>query len=236
VFDEKYEDTVRVVSVPDFSKELCGGTHAAATGQIGLFKILREASPGAGMRRIEAVTLKGVLDRYNSNDEIVTDLLRIVNITEPLLVKRVEEIVKRNRALEKEIEKLKKDTLSTGLDEKLTGGVEVNGIKIISGVLDGKSDDEMRALSDAIRAKDQNTVVLFGSNADGKAVLLFAATNNAVKKGIDCGKIIKDVSMLVGGGGGGRKDMAQAGGKSPDGLADAIKQAVSMASKMIAGS
>ncbi len=233
VFDEKYEDTVRVVTVGDFSKELCGGTHAAVTGQIGLFKILREASPGAGMRRIEAVTLKGVLDRYNASEGIVSDLLKIVNITEPLLVKRVEELVKRNRMLEKEIEKLKKETLSTGSDDIMSGADEVNGVKIISRVLDGRSADEMRELSDAIRGKEQNAVVLFGSAVDGKALLMFAATNNAVKKGVDCGKLIKDVAPRVGGGGGGRKDMAQAGGKNPDGLGEAVKQAASIARGMI---
>jgi alanyl-tRNA synthetase len=233
VFDEKYEDTVRVVTVRGFSKELCGGTHAAGTGQIGLFKILREASPGAGMRRIEAVTLKGVLDRYNSSEGIVADLLKIVNITEPLLVKRVEEIVKRNRALEKEIEKLKKETLSTGSDDIMSGAVVVNGVKIISGVLEGRNADEMRELSDAIREKEQNAVVLFGSIVDGKAVLMFAATNNAVKQGVDCGKLIKDVARHIGGGGGGRKDMAQAGGKSPEGIGEAVKQAAEIAREMI---
>jgi alanyl-tRNA synthetase len=236
VFDEKYEDTVRVVSVRDFSKELCGGTHAAATGQIGLFKILREASPGAGMRRIEAVTLKGVLDRYNSHDEIISDLAKIVNVAEPAIVKRVEEIMKRSRMLEKEIERLKKDTISSNLDSIMADAAVVDGVTIVSHAFSGSGAEELRELSDEIRSKNRNTVVLFGSNTDGKALLLFAATNNAVKKGIDCGKIIKEVSRLVGGGGGGRKDMAQAGGKSPDRLDDAIKQAVSMARNMIAAS
>ncbi|MBN1495824.1 MAG: alanine--tRNA ligase [Spirochaetes bacterium] len=235
VFDEKYEDTVRVVSVAGFSKELCGGTHAASTGQIGLFKIVREASPGAGMRRIEAVTLKGILDRYNTSEGIVSELLKIVNINEPLLVKRVEELVKRNRALEKEIEKLKKETLSSGSDDMLSGAETVKGVTIISRVLDGKSADEMREISDAIRERVPDSVVLFGSVADGKALLMFAATNNAVKKGVDCGRLIKDVAKLVGGGGGGRKDMAQAGGKNAEGLDEAVKQAAAIARDMIKG-
>src|SRR4030042_5007005 len=97
VFDEKDGDTVRVVSVRDFSKELCGGTHAAGTGQIGIFKILREASPGAGMRRIEAVTLKGVLDRYNLLENMVSDLVKIANVTESGVVKRIDDLMKRSR-------------------------------------------------------------------------------------------------------------------------------------------
>ncbi|HNW27219.1 MAG TPA: alanine--tRNA ligase [Spirochaetota bacterium] len=232
VFDEKYEDTVRVVSVGDYSKELCGGTHAAVTGQIGLFKILREASPGAGVRRIEAATLRGVLERYNSHEETVSALVNLVNVSESSLVKKVDELVKRSRMLEKELEKLKKDSLSTGLDSILAGAESVDGVTIVSHTFNGMGADELRNLSDAIREKDQNAVVLFGSIADDKALLLFAATNNAVKKGIDCGKIIKEAATLVGGGGGGRKDMAQAGGKSPEGLEGAITKAVSMAREM----
>ncbi len=233
VFDEKYEDTVRVVSVGDYSRELCGGTHAAGTGQIGLFKILREASPGAGMRRIEAATLRGVLERFNSHEEIVSGLVNIVNVTESALVKKVEELLKRSRMMEKEIEKLKKDSMTTGLDEILAGAESVGGITVVSRTFSGMGPDELRDLSDTIREKDQNAVVLFGSSIDDKALLLFAATNNAVKKGIDCGKIIKDAAKVVGGGGGGRKDMAQAGGKSPEGLAEAVKKAVSIARDMV---
>ncbi|MBN2158041.1 MAG: alanine--tRNA ligase [Spirochaetes bacterium] len=234
VFDEKYEDTVRVVSVRGFSSELCGGTHAASTGQIGLFKILREVSPGAGMRRIEAATLKGVLDRYNSNERIVAELQQIVNINEPMLVRRVEEIMKRNRALEKEIEKLNKDKLSSGTADSQYKTETVNGVKIFSGVLDGMSADEMRAVSDAIREREQHSVVLLGSVADGKALLMFASTTSAVKKGIDCGALIKATAPMVGGGGGGRKDMAQAGGKSPEGLDKAVETAVGKAKEMLA--
>jgi len=232
VFDEKYEDTVRVVSVGDYSKELCGGTHAAATGQIGLFKILREASPGAGMRRIEAATLRGILERYNSHEETVSALVNLVNVSESSLVKKIDELVRRNRMLEKELEKLKKDSLSTGLDSILAKAESVGGVTIVSQTFNGMGADELRNLSDAIREKDQNAVVLFGSTADGKALLLFAATKSAVKKGIDCGKIIKEAAKLVGGGGGGRTDMAQAGGKSPEGLKEAIGKAVSMAREM----
>jgi alanyl-tRNA synthetase len=219
-----------------FTKQLGGATPAAATGQIGLFKILREASPGAGMRRIEAVTLKGVLDRYNSYDEIIADLVKIVNVSEPAIVKRIEEIMKRSRMLEKEIERLKKESISSNLDTIMADAKVVNGVTIVSHAFSGSAAEELRELSDQIRSKNQDSVVLFGSNTDGKALLLFAATNNAVKKGIDCGKIIKDVSRLVGGGGGGRKDMAQAGGKSPEGLDEAIRQAVGVAGGMIKGS
>ncbi|HOD13394.1 MAG TPA: alanine--tRNA ligase [Spirochaetota bacterium] len=232
VFDEKYEDTVRVISVPGFSKELCGGTHVTSTGQIGLFKILREASPGAGMRRIEAVTLRGVLERYNSYDGIIAELAKTVNVAESAIVKRVDELMKRTRQLEKEIEKMRKETITSDMDSLVAGAVDAGGVKIISRVFDGVGVDELRGLSDAIRSKTDPSVVLFGSNNGDTALLLFAATAGAVKKGIDCGAIIKDAVKCVGGGGGGRKDMAQAGGKNPAGLADAIQTAVERARVM----
>ncbi len=233
VFDEKYGDTVRVISVANFSKELCGGTHARATGQIGLFKILREASPGAGMRRIEAVTLKGVLDRYNSLERTVSELVKIANVSESGVIKRVDDLVKRNRALEKEVEKLKKDSLSSGMDELMSGAVEAGGIKIIPHIFSNIAVDQLREISDSIRSREQNAVVLFGSGNGDSALLLFAATNSAVKKGIDCGRIIKETAPLIGGGGGGRKDMAQAGGKTAGGLAGAIERAVEVARGML---
>ncbi len=233
VFDEKYGDTVRVISVANFSKELCGGTHARATGQIGLFKILREVSPGAGMRRIEAVTLKGVLDRYNSLERTVSELVKIANVSESGVIKRVDDLVKRNRALEKEVEKLKKDSLSSGMDELMSGAVEADGIKIIPHIFSNIAVDQLREISDSIRSREQNAVVLFGSGNGDSALLLFAATNSAVKKGIDCGRIIKETAPLIGGGGGGRKDMAQAGGKTAGGLAGAIERAVEVARGML---
>jgi alanyl-tRNA synthetase len=233
VFDEKYEDVVRVVSVAGFSKELCGGTHAEATGQIGLFKIVREASPGAGMRRIEAVTLKGVLDRYNAHDEIISELETITNTGESAIVKRIEDIIKRARTLEKEVEKLKKSALVSDLDSIMSGATEVRGTRIVSHVFNGLGAEELRGLSDSIRSRDQNAVVLFGSDDGGTALLLFAASKGAAAGGIDCGAIIREASKHIGGGGGGRRDMAQAGGKSPAGLAKAVEHAATMAKHMI---
>jgi alanyl-tRNA synthetase len=233
VFDEKYEDVVRVVSVADFSSELCGGTHAAGTGQIGLFKIVREASPGAGMRRIEAVTLKGVLDRYNAHDEIISRLEMITNAGESAMVKRIEDIIKRARTLEKEVDKLKKSTLAADLDSIMSGASEVRGTRIISHIFNGLGAEELRGLSDSVRSKDRNAVVLFGSDNADTALLLFAASKGAAAKGIDCGAIIMEAAKHIGGGGGGRKDMAQAGGKSPAGLAKAIDHAVNLAKNMI---
>ena len=232
VFDEKYEETVRVLEVPGFSMELCGGTHVSNTGKIGLFKILKESSPGAGIRRIEAVTLKGLLDRFNEQNKIVSVLTESINIPETGLVKKVDEIVAKSRSLEKEIDKMKKSSLTSDLDGIIASGKEVNGVKIISKVFKDMEVDTLRGLSDSIRERVQNSVVCFGSDIGGKAMLLYAATNKAVEKGIDCGKLVKETVGIVGGGGGGRKDMAQAGGKDAANLEKAVAEAVKLAEKM----
>lgn len=233
VFDEKYEETVRVLTVPGFSMELCGGTHVNNTGKIGLFKILKESSPGAGIRRIEAVTLKGLLDRYNEQRGIVSALTESINIPESGLVKKVDEIISRGKAAEKELDKLKKAAAVSDLDSIISAAKDVNGTKFISKVFDDLDVDGLRSLSDSIRERVQNSVVCLGSAAGGKAMLLYAATKPAVEKGIDCGKLIKETVVLVGGGGGGRKDMAQAGGKDAANLQKAIDEAVKLAEGMI---
>ncbi len=233
VFDEKYEETVRVIDVPGFSMELCGGTHVTNTGKIGLFKILKESSPGAGIRRIEAVTLKGLLDRYNELEGITSALTASINIPESGLVKKVDEIISRSKSLEKEMDKLKKASLSGDIDSIIASGQDVSGVKIISRVFKDVDVNALRELSDSVRERVQNCVVIFGSDTDGKAMLLYAATSKAVEKGVDCGRLVKETVGIVGGGGGGRKDMAQAGGKDASGLHKAIDEAVKIASGMI---
>ena len=232
-FGEKYEDVVRVVRVPGFSMELCGGTHVDNTGKIGLFTITREASPGAGVRRIEGTTLRGVLDRYNDYKGIIHDLSGALNIPESGLLKKVEDLQERTRSLEKELEAIKKKSLATGIDEYISGACESKGVKIISRAFRDVEAGELRELSDAIRSREQNSLVLFASKTEGKALLLFAATQKAVEKGIDCGALIREAAPHVGGGGGGRKDMAQAGGKKPDGAEKALQEALHKAEQMI---
>jgi alanyl-tRNA synthetase len=233
VFDEKYDDVVRVVEVPGFSMELCGGTHVSNTGKIGIFKILKESSPGAGVRRIEAVTLKGLLDRFNEQSKIVSTLADNINVPESGLVKKVDEIIVKNKQLEKEIDKIKKSSLTSDIDAIINSGKVVNGVNIIWHVFKDMDIDALRSLSDSIRERVQVSLVCLGSDADAKATLLYAATNKAVEKGIDCGKLIKDTAKLIGGAGGGRKDMAQAGGKDASNLGKAIEEAVLLAEKML---
>ena len=233
VFDEKYEDMVRVVSVKDFSMELCGGTHADNTGKLGVFKILREASPGAGVRRIEAVTLKGVLERFGAQQEVLESIASELNASEQELARKVHDALERARGLEKQMEKMKKESLASNIDDILESAIDVRGTRMVRHQPQKADIDELRTVADLVRSRLQNSVVFLGSENEGKAVLLCAATSAAVTAGIDCGAIIKKAAPLMGGGGGGRKDMAQAGGKSPEGLSGALDEAVETAKRML---
>ncbi len=233
VFDEKYDNVVRVVTVGDFSMELCGGTHVSNTGQIGIFKLLKESSPGAGMRRIEGATLKGVLQRLWAHENIINRLTNRMSTGESDLIKRIEDLMEQNRSLEKEVERIKKESLLSDIDTLIKNAPVVNDIKIISNTYKNVDVNKLRELSDAVRSKDENSLICFGSNINGKAILMCAATKKSLEKGVDCGSIIKDISKIVGGGGGGRKDMAQAGGKDPSKLEEAVKRGVEIAESMI---
>jgi alanyl-tRNA synthetase len=235
VFDEKYGDTVRVVSVPGFSMELCGGTHVDNTGKIGVFKILKEASPGAGVRRIDAITLKGVFEKFTKQTEIISNIIKDMNITIEDLPKKFADLMDRNSKLEKEIKKIKSANLASNVDSLMAGAPVVNGVKIIAREFDDLSADDLKNLSDIVRSREPVCTTCFASKADGKVLLLFAATKGAVEKGIDCGSMIKAASKIVGGGGGGKKDMAQAGGKSPEALPKALEEAVNIAKKAVGG-
>ncbi len=226
VFDEKYEDNVRVVKVDDFSMELCGGTHVDNTGKIGVFKILREGSPGAGMRRIEGVTLRGIYERFVAQQQILEQLTEKLNVAEQGVPGKVEDLLEQNRALEKEMSKKKKSGLKEYADRLIQDAVEVNGLKVITSTFKEMSVDELRSLSDMIRSRAKESVVCLGSAVKGKAMLLCAATQPAIEKGIDCNAVIGEISKIVSGGGGGRKDMAQAGGKSPENLEQAVAKSI----------
>jgi len=234
VFDEKYESRVRVVSVPGFSMKLCGGTHVDNTGKIGVFTVLRESSPGAGMRRIEALTLKGLLDRYRAQHEIIRELTDDLKVPEQNLPRRVGDLVERAGALEKELKKARTKGAGTDINALIASGTDCGGVKLISHTAADLSIDELRSLADAIRAKEQSCAVILGASADGKVHLLCAATKSAVAKGIDCGALVKEAATIVGGGGGGRKDMAQAGGSIPEKLPAAIEAAVARAKSTLA--
>lgn len=232
-FGEKYGEVVRVVKMGDFSLEFCGGTHVDNTGKIGVFKILKESSPGAGTRRIEGVTLKGVGDRYSALEAIVSALAAEFNSTEKDLVSKVMDLAAANRELQKEIQKIKNASLASNLDGMIASAVEISGIKVIAQTFDGASIDDLKVLADTVRNKVESSIVVFASSVDGKAALLVAAAKAALDKGADAGAVIKKIAPVVGGGGGGRKDMAQAGGKDPSKIKDAVAEGIAALKSMI---
>ena len=226
LFGEKYGDVVRVVSVGEYSKELCGGTHVSNSAQIGLIKILGESGVAAGVRRIEALTGKAALKYYMDAEKTlhsVADLLKTgVNDVE----KRAESVVTSLRNTEKELEKIKNEKAAGDLDSIIDNAEDVNGVRLIANAFDGMDADTMRNLGDSIRDKCDEAALLFASSNDGKVVLVCMASKGAVAKGIHCGNIVKEAAKICGGGGGGRPDMAQAGGKDPAAVNDAVTKAI----------
>ena len=222
VFDEKYSDIVRMVSVNDFSKELCGGTHVDNTGKIGVFRIMHEASPGSGVRRIEGVTFKGAYERLLHDQHLLGRVMRLLEVNESNVEKKITEMVEKVSLLEKELEKTRAKGLKSIAKDLYDNAETINGIKFISAVLQNMDAEELRTLADFVRELSDAVVVCLASSHDGKAFIIAAASKIAVDKGIDCNAIIKTVANKIGGGGGGRKDLAQAGGKSPENVGIAL--------------
>lgn len=222
LFGEKYGDNVRIVTMGDFSKELCGGTHVANTGNIGMFKIVSEGSVASGVRRIEAITGKSVLEHFNEIEAKLNSAAAKAKTDPDNLEKKIEDMLSQIKELNSEVASLKSKSAKEALGEITTE--EVNGIKLITQVVDGVDATQLRDLSDELKAKLGEGVVALASNVDGKVNLIVTATDGAVKKGVHSGNIIKAIAPIVGGGGGGRPNMAQAGGKDPSGMEAALQK------------
>lgn len=222
LFGEKYGKKVRVVSMGDFSRELCGGTHVDNTCRIGSFKIVSEGSVSSGVRRIEAITGKSVLAYNREMEEDLRSAALMARTDPENLTAKVMDMQSQIRNLNAQIASLKskeaKDALS-GVKEE-----EVDGYTLVTEILDGMDSAQMRDLSDELKKKIGKGVVALASCTDGKVNLIVSATDEAVKNGINAGKIIKQIAPLVGGGGGGRANMAQAGGKDPSGMEKALEE------------
>jgi alanyl-tRNA synthetase len=224
LFEEKYGDQVRVVSLADFSKELCGGTHTRQTGDIGLFKIVSESSIASGVRRIEAVTGAAAVARIQENDALIHTAARMLKESPDGLVARLEKIMALQKALEKDNEKLK-----AALAVKAAGANDdeirsVNGIRVIARRVEVDSPGQLRNLIDRFKDKLGSGIVVLGCVSEGKALLAVGVTKDLTDR-CNAGAIIRDVAAVVGGGGGGRADMAQAGGSRPENLDQAIEKA-----------
>jgi len=222
LFDDKYKDEVRVVSVGGFSKELCGGTHVNNSGEIGLVKILSEAGVAAGIRRIEAVTGLNALESINDKNELIKNISSTLKCSEKDIVVRLQMQASELKDKEKQITELKSKLASGQEDELLNNIKEVKGVKLLTGILKDVDGEALRNLADKLRDKLGEGAVVLGSTSGDKVQFIAMASKDAVSKGVHCGKIIKEVATIAGGGGGGRPDMAQAGGKLPEKLEEAI--------------
>ncbi len=222
LFGEKYEEDVRVVSMGDFSKELCGGTHVSNTGNITTFKIVSEAGVAAGVRRIEALTGDGVFCYYKEVEKELAEAAKAAKSTPANLKEKIEHMQAEMKALQSEIESLKSKAAKDALGDVMNQVKEVNGVKLLATAIEDVDMNGLRDLGDQLKEKLGEGVVVIASSASGKVNLIAMATDEAMAKGAHAGNLIKGIAALVGGGGGGRPNMAQAGGKNPAGIADAI--------------
>ena len=212
-FTEKYGETVRVVSIGDYSKELCGGTHVQATGQLGTFKIISESGIAAGIRRLEALTGWSALAYYRDQDNIVQQLSQRLKTKSTDLTDKIEGILTEVKSLQDNLKKGQKSSLKEQVDELVAKVEEINGIPVLRAVVKANGPEEMRQLGDLIREKLQSLLLVLAAEKEGKAILLTMVSNDLNKaKGLHAGKIIGTIAKAIGGGGGGRPDMAQAGG------------------------
>ena len=222
LFGEKYGDIVRVVSMGDFSVEFCGGTHVENTGVITAFKIVSETGVAAGVRRIEALTSKGLMKYYDSLEKKIAEAAKLVKTTPDKLMDKLMHLLSENKALHGEVESLKGRLAKDALGDVMDQTVEVGGVKLLAAKVEGVDMNGLRDLGDQLKDKLGEGVVVLASSVDGKVSLMATATNGALEKGAHAGNLIKAVAGLVGGGGGGRPNMAQAGGKNPAGIDDAV--------------
>ncbi len=233
LFGEKYGDTVRVVMIGDFSKELCGGTHVGHTGEIASFKILSESGVAAGIRRIEAITGRNVTAYYQEMEEKLNSTAKVLKTSPATLLERAEHLMAEIKALQSENESLKSKAAKEALGDVSDQVTMVKGVKLIATKVSGVDMNGLRDLGDQLKAKLGDGVVVLISDMDGKVNMVAMATDEAMKKGAHAGNLIKGIAALVGGGGGGRPNMAQAGGKNPAGIDAAIAQAAKVLEKQI---
>ena len=222
LFGEKYGETVRVVRMGDFSTELCGGTHVANTSSISSFKILSEAGIAAGVRRIEALTSDGLMAYYAETEKELHEAAAAAKTTPDALTAKIEAMLEEIKALHSENEKLKSKLAKEAMGDVMDQVQEVKGVKVLAVRADGVDMNGLRNLGDQLKEKLGEGVIVIASVLDGKVNLMATATDGAQKAGAHAGNLIKAIAGLVGGGGGGRPNMAQAGGKNPAGVDEAL--------------
>ena len=223
LFGEKYGDEVRVVGMGEFSKEFCGGTHVKNTGMIGQFKIISESGVAAGIRRIEAITGHNVIKYYENLEQTIAEAAKIIKASPDKLVEKAKHLMEEMKALQSENESLKNKAAKEALGDVMDKVVEIGGVKVLSVEIPDTDGNELRTLGDELKNKLGEGLIFLASAKDGKVNLVAMATDGAVKAGVHAGNLIKTVAPIVGGGGGGRPNMAQAGGKLPDKIGQAVE-------------
>ena len=233
LFGEKYGETVRVVRMGDFSTELCGGTHVANTSEISYFKILSEAGIAAGVRRIEALTSAGLIHHYEQAEKELHEAALAAKTTPDSLTARIEAMLEEIKALHSENEKLKSRMAKEAMGDVMDQVQDVKGVKVLAVRADGVDMNGLRELGDQLKEKLGEGVIVIASAADGKVNLMATATEGVLKQGVHAGNLIKGIAGFVGGGGGGRPNMAQAGGKNPEGIEAALAKVPELVSQQV---
>ena len=234
LFGEKYGATVRMVKMGDFSTELCGGTHITNTAKAGLFKVISESSVAAGVRRIEATTGLGVLELLSGKDDLITETAKEMKLANTAdLAKRASQLQSELKGAKSEIEALESKIASYEFGETEKSAIDVNGISVIASRLDGVSVDSARNLCDGVRAKNPASITLLALVANDRLNFVCVCGADAVKRGANAGKIVKEIATICGGGGGGRPDSATAGAKDLSKIADALAAVTATVEKYI---
>ncbi len=231
-FSEKYGDRVRVVDVPGFSMELCGGTHVNRTGDIGLFKIESESSVASGVRRIEAVTGEGSLWKVRGEEEILNDVAQLLKSSNNELKNKVQNLLEEMKSKEKELSSLKSKLAGSLVEEVLGTKKDVKGVSLLVARTDELDADGMRQLIDTLKSKIGSGVIVLGSGKPNQITFIAGVTKDLTGK-LKAGDIVKEVAKITGGGGGGRPDLAQAGGKDASRVDEALRQVPTIVEKAI---
>ena len=235
LFGEKYGDIVRVVNMSDFSIEFCGGTHVKNTSEIMAFKIISESGVAAGVRRIEALTSEGLLNYYADLETKLREAAHLLKATPDNLAEKISHLTAENKSLHSEIESLKSRMAQDAVGDVMDQVREVKGVKLLAAQIEGIDMNGLRELGDQLKEKLGEGVVVLASGNDGKVSLMATATDGAMKQGAHAGNLVKGIAGLVGGGGGGRPNMAQAGGKNPAGIPEALEKAAEVLESQIKG-
>ncbi len=231
LFEDKYKELVRVVQMGGYSKELCGGTHVNNTNSIGLFKIISESSIASGVRRIEAITGRAVYEYLEELEKDIDNIAKIIKTNRKDLIGKIENITEELKEKERQIDSLKSKMASSAVDEILNSKQEINGINIVTYKVDNMDMNNLRNLGDEIKSSLDTGVIVLASVDSGKLFFVSMVTKDLVQKGIHAGNIIKEVASFTGGGGGGRPDMAQAGGKDISKVEEALNMVPSIVEK-----